>query len=668
MMKKILSILLAAALLASLSVPALAVTDGDADNARTAETTDADAVAKTAEAAETMTEEAPRKYVVKGVTYPYVQQFSDDEDPTESEMTLYFVDDGDIPYVALDEYMALLGELLTEMGKGDVKYTVEELTDTMYIVTRPDNYSTMYVDTEDDTLYFMNLNGFTQGVGRKAAVTIKSLPEPEIEDLDELASMISLFQYLFAGFEDDSGDGESPFDPDEEDQGAEDASLEEGDDGDYTLETPEDPSFFTAGGYSLYNRQGDTVEFKMDDYSIDLITADGRCYLPFQTLNDLFLSLEYIQHVFTGEKVLGFAYGSQLADARFEVPTGTFSEEFALFNYNELRFLLDSYYGLKPEHNIKDFGTLLALDTDLVYDLAGTDPRKFDLALQRLTFTYLDDGHSGYMGSSVLAGPNELDQYIAYLTLGPSSMISLQAGEKFANARAAVYGDEVPAYEEVGDTAFITFDSFDQKREDQEYYTAEIDPDNLLDTIELIIYANSRIKREGSPIKNIVLDLSNNNGGQASAAVCVMSWFLGDAPVALRDTLTGAQTNMIYNCDVDLDGYYDVDADSVSNGYNLYCMTSINSFSCGNLVPAACKNSGKVTMIGQVSGGGSCVVLPCTTASGALFAISSPHQLATIKNGSFYNIDTGVEPDIVLTKAESFYDRPALAEYLRQAK
>ena len=50
MMKKILSILLAAALLASLSVPALAVTDGDADNARTAETTDADAVAKTAEA------------------------------------------------------------------------------------------------------------------------------------------------------------------------------------------------------------------------------------------------------------------------------------------------------------------------------------------------------------------------------------------------------------------------------------------------------------------------------------------------------------------------------------------------------------------------------------------------------------------------------------------
>lgn len=630
-----------------------------------AESTEAPNSESEAPAAET---EAPLVYTVKGVTYPYLLQLTDDEDPEESEMTLYFFNNGDIPYVALDEYMSFLGELLTKLDKGDVEYNVEALTDTLFIASRPDNYSAVYVDTEDDTLFFVNLNGFTQKVGQKAAVTIKALPEPEIEDLDEMAAMISMFQGLFTDLEAGADDGEALSDLDDEAFAEDDAAEPDDDDGEYTLDLPEDPQFFTTGGFSIYNRAGDTVEFKMDEYMIDLIGVDGRCYVPFQTLNDLFLSLEYIQHVFTGEKILGFAYGSEFADARFEVPTGTFSEEFALFNYNELRFLLDSYYGLKPEHNIKDFGTLLAMDTDLMLDLAGTDPRKFDLALQRLTFTYLDDGHSGYLGSSVLAGPNELDPYVTFLTLGPSGMMSMQAGEKFVKARAAVYGDAVPGYEEVGDTAFITFDSFTQKREDEEYYTAEIDPDNLQDTIELIIYANSQIKREDSPIKNIVLDLSNNNGGQASAAVCVMSWFLGDAPVALRDTLTGAQTNMIYNCDVDLDGYYDVDADTVSNGYNLYCMTSIRSFSCGNLVPAACKSSGKVTMVGQISGGGSCVVLPCTTASGALFAISSPHQLAIIKNGTFYNIDSGVDPDIVLTKAESFYNRPALADYLRAAK
>jgi len=38
-------------------------------------------------------------------------------------------------------------------------------------------------------------------------------------------------------------------------------------------------------------------------------------------------------------------------------------------------------------------------------------------------------------------------------------------------------------------------------------------------------------------------------------------------------------------------------------------------------------------------------------------------QLALPKNGSFYNIDSGIEPDAVLTKTESYYDREALVEY-----
>ena len=152
------------------------------------------------------------------------------------------------------------------------------------------------------------------------------------------------------------------------------------------------------------------------------------------------------------------------------------------------------------------------------------------------------------------------------------------------------------------------------------------------------------------------------------AAVFVLGWFLVDASISLRDTLTGAQTNLTYNVDVDRDGFYDADKDSVGTGYNLYCMTAKIFFSCGNLVPAACKNSDKVTMVGQTSGGGSCVMLPCTTASGAFFQISDPFQLALVKNGSFYNIDAGIDPDVVLTKAKSFYDRAALADYLREVK
>ena len=199
------------------------------------------------------------------------------------------------------------------------------------------------------------------------------------------------------------------------------------------------------------------------------------------------------------------------------------------------------------------------------------------------------------------------------------------------------------------------------------YYDLMIDRDNPQDTIDLIIYANSQIKREGSPIKNIVIDLSNNGGGNADAAIFVISWFLGEADIALRDTFTGAETNAIYLADVNLDGQYD-EQDNVADGYRLYCLTTNSSFSCGNLVPAACRSSGKVTLIGQTTGGGSCVVLPCTTAAGALFQISGSKQISIIRNGSFYNTDAGVEPDFRLDKPESYYDRPALVEYLHNLK
>lgn len=89
-----------------------------------------------------------------------------------------------------------------------------------------------------------------------------------------------------------------------------------------------------------------------------------------------------------------------------------------------------------------------------------------------------------------------------------------------------------------------------------------------------------------------------------------------------------------------------------------------NSFSCGNLVPNVFKNSHNVTIIGQTSGGGSCMVLPATTAYGCNFQISGPMRLAFIKNGSFYDIDQGAEPDVYIDDPKHFYDRKKLTEFI----
>lgn len=78
--------------------------------------------------------------------------------------------------------------------------------------------------------------------------------------------------------------------------------------------------------------------------------------------------------VFTQEEVLTSSFSAPLLDEMYNAPTGEMSEEFAQFNYNELRFMLDSFYGLRPEHGISNFGDFFS-STGLLTDLTSTDPK-----------------------------------------------------------------------------------------------------------------------------------------------------------------------------------------------------------------------------------------------------------------------------------------------------
>lgn len=586
-------------------------------------------------------------YTLEAKTFPLRQCLDDELDPVESEMTLYFVNGGDIPYVKLSEYLVFLKRLFSDMNKGDIDFelTASEQLPHLFSVTRADNHSVMVLNTEEDTLILSGSN-FMNDAGVTALVTAIDLPEPEEYDVATLFEMAMEMK-------------ESGQYTDEEIQAA---IQNKGDDG--------SPKMFTPSGKS-FNQFGEVAKIPLADYSIDLIALEGECYIPMQTLSDLLLSLQYILLVFNGEEILCAKYGTEFISQMYKAAPQQMSPEFAQFNYHELMLLLDVYYGLKDEHHIGTFQDTMLYNPDLFPIVANTDPKAFDSALTALLMTYLDDGHSGFLKSSWRSG--EMDA-VAMMTLmtsfGRSSRIKIRTKTRFSDARKAFYPNGVPGYQEIGDTAFITFDSFSMEYHDvKDYYRLEsIDPDK--DTFQLISYANQQIRRENSPVKNIVLDLSLNGGGAADAAIFVIGWFTGEALIALRDMLTGSETISSYYADVNLDGISKGEAeDTVSGGdYNLYCLISENSFSCGNLVPAAFRATGTVTLLGRRSGGGSCAVLPCTSASGAVFAISGPKQLAAVLNGSFYNIDEGIVPDYTLTQPESFYNRPALVEYIHTLK
>ena len=423
---------------------------------------------------------------------------------------------------------------------------------------------------------------------------------------------------------------------------------------------------FQRNKQASFDRYGDMMTVDLAAYGIEMIVQDGMYYLPLQTMNDFLVAPMLTSFLFNGEALIlanddqlfDYQEGSYTALAEFyyDVPQTQRSDALAEFSYNELCLVLDTHYGLKEPHDIQSFRKLF---WQIGFDeaLRGNDPVDADKALKEFIDYYLDDLHSVFNEYSWMSGLDAIPS-----STGMANRKITEHEKAYEAVRKSFYPDGCPGYEEVGDTAYVTFDTFKSTYVGEAFYagaeTGEI-PD---DTLGLIIYAHQQITREDSPIENVVLDLSNNTGGAVDAAVFVLGWILGDAPFSVKDMATGAMSTSVYRADVNLDRRFD-ESDTIQDK-NVYCLISLVSFSCGNLVPAVLKSSQKVTLIGRTTGGGSCVVQPLSTAYGTVFQISSARRLSFLKNGSFYDIDQGVDPDYYLNDLASYYDRRLLNNFI----
>ena len=420
-----------------------------------------------------------------------------------------------------------------------------------------------------------------------------------------------------------------------------------------------------------YDRYGDEVVLYLDDYHIPMVMQDGNYYLPLQTMNDILISPVLKSTIlFNGECLMIVnrrLFGTvsrgltELGELYYEVQPGERSRELAEFGYYELCFVLDNLYGLKEPHEITSFDQFfwqMGFDDEFKKVSAA----EADELLYKVIDFYLDDLHSEFIAYSHLTGAKEVDW-----TTGPATRKLDESVEMYGFARSKAdpfYADtEEPfVYEEFGNTAYLVFDHFVNSSASAYYNAIENKEDLPWDTIGLVIYAHNSIYRDDSPIENVVIDLSNNLGGSVDAAIFLMGWILGDAPFSVKDTFTGALSTAYYRADVNMDRRFT--SGDVLDDKNIFVLISPVSFSCGNLVPAALKASDKVTLLGRTTGGGSCIVQPLSTAWGTFFQISGPQRMSFLKNGSFYDIDTGVAPDFTLIKPERYYDREKLTEYI----
>ena len=529
---------------------------------------------------------------------------------------VYFVGDSDVPYLSLADWSDLytyMMKSLVHSGQDisfDLAFSKEGSTGTL---TRKDGDPyTMVVDCDADTITFVDYDAFIRPEADRVLIDVLSSDDPHSD---------------------------------------------------------EDLSLFRRTSES-YERYGDKVVLNVGSYGIDLVSDEENVYLPAQTLSDSLLAIKYLNLYYNGEALFfveyrGLESDTALADLFYSIEKKDLSEAMGAFSFAELCFTLDNFYGLKEVHGISSFANL-ADQSGAREALSGTDPSIADAALYTIITLHLSDRHSGVLVCSPFSRDGLMTELREKIGSGPVYREVISQRMKYSSARDAAYPDGIPPYEEIGNTAYISFDDFIFVPKEINYYETAPTAD-AENNVGLIAYAYSQITRENSPIENVVLDLSCNGGGEADAAVYVLSAFLGTGYASVKNTLSGALATGVYEIDLNLDGKFD-ENDRKLTDKKLFCLTSPLSFSCGNLVPSIFKNSNDVTLIGRTSGGGSCVVLPLTTAYGTSFQISGPQRLAFTKNGSFYDIDQGAAPDIPLMFPESFYDRKALTEIINNVR
>ena len=422
-----------------------------------------------------------------------------------------------------------------------------------------------------------------------------------------------------------------------------------------------------------------TTTLDMGAYGIDL-HADGKgaVYFPFATLADMYTDLYYHHAGFNGEKVVANLSVNEVELSEIDpdynkplVARTTRPADLADFNYKELCFAMDHFYGYPGRIKYNDALKAKGLDKVLEEDIeCGPSIKKLLLSeklsdylvgMIGLTGVYFD-GHTAMAITSALGEPEDspelYNEYrtglmanqdvMAMVMTAISEMQTMVADGRAVEAlRPKVYGEGV-TYVKKGDTAVCVFDSFNERNEKawKDYYAGT----GPMPTVEnapkddMVIFLDALKKAAADPeVKNFVIDITANGGGSADIVLAMTSLILDKSYISQDNSLTGQRSIVEYEVDRNFNGVFDAADKDVHYDLNFAVLTSGMSFSCGNLFPSILKDNG-VPVLGATSGGGACAIQAMCTADGFCFQISSFRARLNSLDGD--NIDGGVTPDI----------------------
>jgi len=424
-----------------------------------------------------------------------------------------------------------------------------------------------------------------------------------------------------------------------------------------------------------YSPAAASVTFDLKKYGINLRGDGQMVYVPLTTLSDMYSNIEGKHVFFNGERIIltDFVTPPATIDKAFcmkPYETAERPADLAAFSYGELCFAIDHFYGRPGRNDIDNIIQEKGLDQALSEKhrtlLQSTNMNEYLFGMEYLA-VLLDDGSHTRL-SPIQIG-SVVGIYDGYL-LG-------QFAARFVTPFKADYSDEVAAvmanikrtngnemaakvrqqllntdtYIKIGNTMYCIFDDFGPI--DSNGWTAfykgtgplpVYNPEFSGDICGLV---EALDKAAADPeVKNFVLDLTCNNGGELGVLQAITALLAGKTAVNYENVLTKQHIVNDVLVDSNFDRVFDDnDMKPRHPELNIAIMTSHYAYSSGNLLPSQMKDFGFL-IIGEKSGGGSCSIQRMCTPEGLCYQISSAR--ARLVNKDSENIDRGVEPHIVL--------------------
>ena len=417
------------------------------------------------------------------------------------------------------------------------------------------------------------------------------------------------------------------------------------------------------------------VRFDLGRYGIALYGDEEDVYFPVSTLSNLLTDGATNTALYTGDALvlMRMPLDGQLPEPYVSSPTldrlmsgEPRPDDVIRQSYADICLSFDTMFGYPGksafEPRLRDMGLERALRAEgpegeaLLDGLKSADYAEYLLAHAAIINQYLDDGHTQVFSVLslldtllVLRHPLfmlRLSTAVLRLLIGGASMRIATLIESIAPVRERLWGAD--AYRKIGNIGVIRLDDFIPDEQGwAAYYAGEgsLPADAFGVTLQGLKTAS-----EDPEIDTILFDLSANIGGSTDELMAVMSLVTDQRALSGVQVMSGQTVTFTFEIDRNLDGVFDEADERVRFPYRLAVLTSNASFSCGNLFPILMRENGAV-ILGEPSGGGSCVVQLQATQDGLLYTISSYMTRLTDQNGD--TVETGCAVDLPIRRIEN---------------